>query len=64
MQQQLHQLDNLYACGTNQGIKPSTLEHKYTHRASSPQRKEQKLTGHQALNVKRKSSQGIESPTE
>ncbi|KEH29277.1 hypothetical protein MTR_4g032975 [Medicago truncatula] len=29
---------------------PQRIEHKYTPRASSPQLKEQKLTGHQALN--------------
>ncbi|KEH24384.1 hypothetical protein MTR_7g108728 [Medicago truncatula] len=37
---------------------PQRIEHKYTPRTSSPQLKEQKLTGHQALNLKSKSSQG------
>ncbi|KEH38998.1 hypothetical protein MTR_2g087545 [Medicago truncatula] len=30
---------------------PQRIEHKYTLKASSPQLKEQKLTGHQALNI-------------
>ncbi|KEH44413.1 hypothetical protein MTR_1g114115 [Medicago truncatula] len=30
---------------------PQHKEYNYTHRASSPQLKEQKLTGHQALNL-------------
>ncbi|KEH15240.1 hypothetical protein MTR_1662s0010 [Medicago truncatula] len=60
-----------------QGIKPQHIEHKYTPRASSPQLKEQNLTGHQALNVlsinklpghqalnlKSKSSQGTKPST-
>ncbi|KEH19916.1 hypothetical protein MTR_8g061895 [Medicago truncatula] len=42
---------------------PQHIEYNYTHRASSPQLKEQKLTGHQTLNVKSKSSQGIKPST-
>ncbi|KEH27667.1 hypothetical protein MTR_5g026595 [Medicago truncatula] len=33
---------------------PQHIEYNYTHRASSPQLKEQKLTEHQALNVRAK----------
>ncbi|KEH33612.1 hypothetical protein MTR_3g449370 [Medicago truncatula] len=42
---------------------PQNKEYNYTHRASNPQIKEQKLTTHQALNVKSKSSQGIKPST-
>ncbi|KEH41648.1 hypothetical protein MTR_1g053290 [Medicago truncatula] len=42
---------------------PQHIEYNYTHKASSPQLKEQKLTGLQALNVKSKSSQGIKPST-
>ncbi|KEH35487.1 hypothetical protein MTR_3g092627 [Medicago truncatula] len=42
---------------------PQHIEYNYTHRASSPQLKEQKLTEHQTLNVKSKSSHGIKPST-
>ncbi|KEH35077.1 hypothetical protein MTR_3g078460 [Medicago truncatula] len=34
---------------------PQRIEHKYTPRASSPQLKEQKLTGHQVINNQKSS---------
>ncbi|KEH32441.1 hypothetical protein MTR_4g125400 [Medicago truncatula] len=47
----------------NRASSPQHIEYNYTHRASNPQLKEQKLTEHQTLNVKSKSSQGINPST-
>ncbi|KEH16384.1 hypothetical protein MTR_0203s0040 [Medicago truncatula] len=41
----------LFPCRIARASSPQHIEHKYNPRASSPQLKEQKLTGHQALNL-------------
>ncbi|KEH23516.1 hypothetical protein MTR_7g085277 [Medicago truncatula] len=53
-----------HACGTNQGIKPSTYRVQLYSQGIKPSTyRANRLTGHQALNVRSKGSQGIKPST-